>query len=208
MGRPNRRTQRQQMTYQLYLGSGSPRRMELLQQMNIPFVKRVLDIDEVYPKGLSGANIADYLAKLKGKAHQSNLEENELVLTADTIVWHENEALGKPKDKAEAHHMLSSLAGKTHQVISAVCLSSAQKQWHVNDCTHVRMKSLTEQEINYYIDNYNPLDKAGAYGIQEWIGLIGVTKIEGSYTNVVGLPTEKTYTLLQPFGLSNLNGVF
>ncbi len=193
------------MSYQIYLGSASPRRIELLKQMDIPFIQRVLDVDETYPAALTETAIVDFLAKLKGKAHQSSLNKNELVLTADTIVWHRGSAFGKPANRDEAFNMLSSLAGKTHQVLSAVCLSSAQKQWCVHDCTYVTMKELSSDEINYYLNNYHPLDKAGAYGIQEWIGAVGVTKIEGSYTNVMGLPTEKTYTLLQPFGLGNAN---
>ena len=199
MGNTNQCTQRQQMIHKLYLGSGSPRRVELLTQMNISFKQRVIDIDEVYSQDLKGAAITDFLAKLKGKAHQKILLPDELVLTADTIVWHESAALGKPKNDAEAIKMLSSLSGKTHEVISSVCLSTVDTQNCLNDTTKVSLRDLTTDEIEYYVRMYKPLDKAGAYGIQEWIGLIGVVKIEGSYTNVVGLPTAKTHQLLQPF---------
>lgn len=199
MGNTNQCTQRQQMIHKLYLGSGSPRRVELLTQMNISFKQRIIDIDEVYPQDLKGAAITDFLAKLKGKEHQKILSPNEIVLTADTIVWYESAAIGKPKNEAEAIKMLSSLSGKTHEVISSVCLSTVDTQNCLNDTTQVSLRDLTKDEIKYYVQTYKPLDKAGAYGIQEWIGLIGVVKIEGSYTNVVGLPTAKTHQLLQPF---------
>ena len=190
------------MTKKLYLGSGSPRRVELLTQMNIPFEQRILDVDEVYASDLKGAAITDFLAKLKGKAQQKTLLSNELVLTADTIVWHEGIALGKPKNENDAIKMLTSLSGKTHEVISSVCLSGADKQSCVNDTTKVTMRDLTTDEIEYYVQTHQPLDKAGAYGIQEWIGLVGVAKIEGSYTNVVGLPTHKTYELLSTYQIT------
>lgn len=193
------------MIQKLYLGSGSPRRVALLKQMNIPFEQRVIDVDEVYAKDLKGAAITDFLAKLKGKVQQKILLPNELVLTADTIVWHEDIALGKPKNELDAIKMLTSLSGKTHEVISSVCLTVANKQSCVNDTTKVTLRELTSEEIEYYVRTYKPLDKAGAYGIQEWIGLIGVAKIEGSYTNVVGLPSEKTYKLLQS-NLTYLDG--
>lgn len=187
------------MTHKLYLGSGSPRRVELLTQMNIPFEQRVIEVEENYPEDLKRTEITDYLAKLKGGAHQKVLKPNELVLTADTIVWHGEAALGKPKNEAAVIEMLSSLSGKTHEVISSVCLTSTKAQTCINDTTKVTFCKLLEDEILHYAKIYQPLDKAGAYGIQEWIGLIGVTHIEGSYTNVVGLPTHKTHTLLKPY---------
>ena len=187
------------MKFKLYLGSGSPRRVELLTQMNIPFKQRVNEVDEVYPNELKGASITNFLAKLKGKAHQKKLLPNEIILTADTIVWHEESALGKPQNESDAIHMLRSLSGKTHEVISSVCLSSSETQSCISDTTKVCFRELTKNEIEYYVKTYNPLDKAGAYGIQEWIGLVGVEYIEGSYTNVVGLPTNKTYQLLAPY---------
>ncbi|RCL71901.1 MAG: septum formation protein Maf [Flavobacteriales bacterium] len=187
------------MTNKLYLGSGSPRRVELLTQMNIPFEQRVIDVEEVYPNGLKGAAITDFLAKLKGNAHQKILLPDELVLTADTIVWHEDAALGKPKNEFDAIKMLTSLSGKTHDVISSVCLSSVEEQNCIKEITKVTLRELTKEEIAYYVQTYKPLDKAGAYGIQEWIGLVGVKRIKGSYTNVVGLPSAKTHQLLQPY---------
>ena len=187
------------MTNKLYLGSGSPRRVELLTQMNIPFEQHVIDVEEVYPNGLKGAAITDFLAKLKGNAHQKILLPDELVLTADTIVWHEDAALGKPKNEFDAIKMLTSLSGKTHDVISSVCLSSVEEQNCINEITKVTLRELTKEEIAYYVQTYKPLDKAGAYGIQEWIGLVGVKRIKGSYTNVVGLPSAKTHQLLQPY---------
>tara|TARA_A100001011_G_scaffold139532_2_gene147477 strand:- start:3151 stop:3729 length:579 start_codon:yes stop_codon:yes gene_type:complete len=187
------------MTNKLYLGSGSPRRVELLTQMNIPFEQHVIDVEEVYPNGLKGAAITDFLAKLKGNAHQKTLLPDELVLTADTIVWHEDAALGKPKNEFDAIKMLTSLSGKTHDVISSVCLSSVEEQNCINEITKVTLRELTKEEIAYYVQTYKPLDKAGAYGIQEWIGLVGVKRIKGSYTNVVGLPSAKTHQLLQPY---------
>lgn len=187
------------MIHKIYLGSGSPRRVELLQQMNIPFTQRVLDVDELYPEDLSDVEITDFLAKLKGKVQQQKLALNELALTADTIVWHNNIALGKPKNEDEAIKMLIALSGETHQVITSVCLSTKDKQRCINDTTHVTMTALSQDEITYYVRKFKPFDKAGAYGIQEWIGRVGVSRIEGSYTNVVGLPTHKTYALLKPY---------
>ncbi len=187
------------MTYKLFLGSGSPRRVELLTQMNIPFEQRVVDVDENYPKELKGAEITAFLAKLKGKAQQDMLLPNEVVLTADTIVWHEETALGKPNTINEAKTMLMSLSGKTHDVISAVCLTTRDEQNCISATTKVTMRKVSKNEILSYVETYKPLDKAGAYGIQEWIGLVGVTAIEGSYTNVVGLPTQETYCLLKPY---------
>jgi septum formation protein len=187
------------MTHKLYLGSGSPRRVELLTQMNIPFEQRVIKVDEVFSKDLQSIAITDFLAKLKGKAHQKTLLPNELVLTADTIVWHKGLALGKPKNEADAIDILLSLSGKTHEVISSVCLSSSETQSCINDITKVTMRELTKIEIEYYVKTFKPFDKAGAYGIQEWIGLVGVSHIKGSYTNVVGLPTQKTFKLLAPY---------
>lgn len=187
------------MSVKLYLGSGSPRRLELLTQMNILFEQRVIEVDEVYSPQLRGTAITDYLAKLKGQAHQKNLKQNEIILTADTIVWHNKTALGKPKDEKEAINMLTSLSGSTHEVISSVCLTTVTKQTCVHDTTKVTFGNLSKNDILHYVKNFNPLDKAGAYGIQEWIGHIGVVKIEGSYTNVVGLPTHKTYVLLKDY---------
>ena len=187
------------MTYKLFLGSGSPRRVALLQQMGVAFEQRVLAVEEIYPQELKGAEITDFLARLKGKAHQPQLRQNELVLTADTLVWFDNNALGKPKNEAHTIEMLSKLSGETHEVITSVCLSSKEKQTCIQATTKVSMAAISKADITHYAKTYKPLDKAGGYGIQDWIGLIGVSKIVGSYTNVVGLPTEKTYQLLLPY---------
>jgi septum formation protein len=187
------------MTCKLFLGSGSPRRVALLKQMGIAFEQRVLAVEEVYPQELKGAEITDFLAQLKGKTHQQWLQQNELVLTADTLVWFDDTALGKPKDVAHAIEMLSKLSGKTHEVITSVCLSTNETQMCIQETTQVSMAVLSIADITYYVNTQKPFDKAGGYGIQDWIGLIGVSKIEGSYTNVVGLPTAKTYQLLLPY---------
>ena len=187
------------MRYKLILGSGSPRRVDLLQQMGVVFEQRILDVEEIYPQELKGVEITDFLAQLKGKAHQQQLQQQELVLTADTIVWFENNALCKPKNEAHAIEMLSKLSGKTHEVISSVCLSSKEKQTCIHETTKVSMAVLLKADIIHYAKTYKPLDKAGGYGIQDWIGLIGISKILGSYTNVLGLPTEKIYQLLLPY---------
>ena len=187
------------MTYKLFLGSGSPRRVALLKQMGIAFEQRVLAIEEIYPQELKGVEITDFLARLKGKSHQQQLQQNELVLTADTLVWLDDAALGKPIDEAHAIEMLSKLSGKTHEVITSVCLSTNETQTCVQETTQVSMAVLSKADITHYAKTHKPFDKAGGYGIQDWIGLIGVSKIAGSYTNVVGLPTAKTHQLLLPY---------
>lgn len=178
--------------YNVILASGSPRRQQFFKDLNIDFSIQLKEVEEIYPNHLKGADITDYLAKLKSSAFQ-NLKENEVLITSDTIVWHNNSALGKPNSNEEAREMLLSLSGNAHKVITSVCISTQKKQRIFNDTTTVFFKKLSEEEINYYIKNFKPFDKAGAYGIQEWIGLIGIEKIEGSYFNVVGLPTEKLY---------------
>lgn len=183
----------------LILASGSPRRQELLKSLGVPFEIRLKEIDEIYPKHLKKSEISDYLAKLKSDAFIEELSQKDLLITSDTIVWHQNTALGKPKSKEDAFKMLQKLSGKTHEVISSVCLKSLQKEDIFNSITKVTFKELSTKEIQFYIDNYNPMDKAGAYGIQDWIGQIGVTKIEGSYFNVMGFPIHKIYSQLLKF---------
>lgn len=183
----------------LILASGSPRRQELLKSLGVPFEIRLKEIDEIYPKQLKKSEISDYLAKLKSDAFKEELSPKDLLITSDTIVWHQNTALGKPKSKEDAFKMLQKLSGKTHEVISSVCLKSLQKEDIFNSITKVTFKELSSKEIQFYIDNYNPMDKAGAYGIQDWIGQIGVTKIEGSYFNVMGFPIHKIYSQLLKF---------
>ena len=183
----------------LILASGSPRRQELLKSLGVPFKIRIKEINEVYPKHLKKSEISDYLAQLKSNAFVEELNPKDLLITSDTIVWYHNMALGKPKSKDDAFQMLQKLSGKTHEVITSVCLKSLQKEDIFNSITKVTFKELSTEEIKFYIDNYNPMDKAGAYGIQDWIGQIGVKKIEGSYFNVMGLPIHKIYSQLLKF---------
>ena len=183
----------------LILASGSPRRQELLKSLGVPFEIRIKEIDEVYPKHLKKSEISDYLAQLKSNAFVEKLNPKDLLITSDTIVWYHNMALGKPKSKDDAFQMLQKLSGKTHEVITSVCIKSLQKEDIFNCITKVTIKELSSEEIQFYIDNYNPMDKAGAYGIQDWIGQIGVTKIEGSYYNVMGFPIHKIYSQLLKF---------
>jgi septum formation protein len=178
--------------YNVILASGSPRRQQYFRDLEIDFSIQIKEIEERYPEELKGAEITDFLADLKSKAFTS-LQENDLLITADTIVWLENKALGKPKDAKEAFRMLSALSGKKHKVITSISIKSLSFQKIINDSTTVTFKELTDEEIHYYINKYKPFDKAGGYGIQEWIGFIGIKNIEGSYFNVVGLPVHKLY---------------
>lgn len=183
----------------LILGSGSPRRSFFLKELGLDFETRLKETEEIYPERLKKKQISEYLALQKAEPFKEELKENEILITADTIVWHENDALGKPKSKEEAVQMLQSLSNKTHEVISSVALTSLQDQIVFSDLTRVTFKKLNEEEIIYYVDNYKPFDKAGGYGIQEWIGYIGVTDIEGSYFNVMGFPVQKFYETLRQF---------
>ena len=183
----------------IILASGSPRRQEFFKNLDINFEIRLKEIEEVFPETLQSLEITDYLAKLKASAFDGNLLENELLVTSDTLVWLKNEALGKPKDYDDAFAMLQKLSNQTHEVITSVCFKTKDKTEIVNDITKVTFGTLSDEAIKYYLDNYKPFDKAGSYGIQEWIGLVGITNIDGSYTNVVGLPTEKVYRYLLNF---------
>ena len=178
--------------YTIILASGSPRRQQFFKDLNIPFTIQLREVDEVYPLHLKGVQITDYLADLKAKAFDT-LKNGELLITSDTIVWCEDEALGKPKNSEEASQMLRKLSGKQHQVMTSVSIKSSNFQIITNDTTAVYFKELSAAEINYYIQTYQPFDKAGSYGIQEWIGFIGIDRIEGSYFNVMGLPVHKLY---------------
>jgi septum formation protein len=182
--------------YTLILASGSPRRKMLLEQMNIPFTVQEVDVEEVFPPDLNGPDIPEYLARLKAGAAMGRLGEKDILLTADTIVWHEQQLLGKPADKSDAKAMLRRLSGGWHEVITAVCTTTTAKQLCATETTRVKFRELKEAELNYYVDTYRPFDKAGAYGIQEWIGLVGIEEIQGSYLNVVGLPTHRVCELL------------
>jgi septum formation protein len=178
--------------YNVILASGSPRRQQYFRDLDIDFSIQIKEVEEIYPKHLKGTEITDFLADLKSKAF-IGLQKKDLLITSDTIVWLENKALGKPKDAIEAFAMLSALSGKKHQVITSVSIKGAFFQKIINDTTTVTFKELTDEEIQYYINKYKPFDKAGGYGIQEWIGFIGIENIEGSYFNVVGLPVHKLY---------------
>lgn len=182
--------------YKLILASGSPRRQQFFKDMNLDFEIRIKEIDEVYPVDLQGAEITNYLATLKASAFEGILKENEILITSDTIVWHNGKALGKPKDKEDAFAILKSLSNTTHEVFTSVCFKSSTEIETLSESTKVTFNELSDENILYYIENYNPYDKAGAYGIQEWIGVIGVSKIEGSYANVMGLPVDKVYQYL------------
>ena len=188
-----------QFKYKLILASGSPRRQQFFKDLDLDFEIRLKEIEEIYPTHLQSSKITDYLAALKASAFDGEISEDELLITSDTIVWHNNKALGKPKDEKDAFNILKSLSNSTHEVITSVCFKTKNKQEIINETTKVTFNFLTDDEINYYIKNYKPFDKAGAYGIQEWIGLIAISKIEGSYTNVVGLPTDKLFKFLKEF---------
>lgn len=182
----------------LLLASNSPRRRELLAGLDIPMeVVRLKDIDETHPAHLQGGDIPLHIARLKMNAYDLELLPGDVLITADTIVWTEGEELGKPRDAEDARRMLRLLNGRTHQVFTAVCLRSALDHSEFVCQTDVTFAQLTDQQIDYYISTYKPFDKAGAYGIQEWIGYIGCTRLEGSYFNVMGLPVQKLYTQLQ-----------
>lgn len=183
--------------YKLILASGSPRRQQFFRDLNLEFEIRLKDVEEIYPEHLKAGQVTDYLAQLKANAFA--LGENEILITSDTIVWVNEKVLGKPKNYDDAFVILQKLSGNTHEVITSVCLKSNQKTKVFNATTRVTFSELTDEMIRFYLDNYKPFDKAGAYGIQEWIGLVGIENIEGSYTNVVGLPTQKFYKELLCF---------
>ena len=183
--------------YHIVLASNSPRRRELLAGLGIDFEVRVLPgINEGYPATLPVTEIAQYIASKKAEAYREMMDESTLVITADTIVVVDDEVLGKPHDASEACGMLRKLSGRMHQVITGVCLTTACQQRQFSVMTRVTFKQLTDEEIHHYVTVYQPFDKAGAYGIQEWIGYIGVTALEGSYFNVMGLPVQRIYTEL------------
>lgn len=184
--------------YKIILASGSPRRHQFFKDLHLPFEVRLHPVEELYPPELKREEIALYLAELKASAF-NDLQENELLITSDTVVWCEGESLAKAADAAEARKMLQKISGKTHEVITGVCFKTRNKTEVFSDTTLVTFKSLTNSEIDFYISEYKPFDKAGAYGIQEWIGLMGVERIEGSYFNVMGLPTHLVYRVLKKF---------
>jgi len=185
--------------YRVILASRSPRRQQLLRELGIKFDVIVRDYSESYPENLSGEEIAVYLAVEKANCFRNEISENEIVITADTIVWCKNKVLGKPENAEEARQMMRDLSSDTHEVITAVTILSGKKEKTFSVSTRVTFDNLSDDEINYYIDRFKPYDKAGAYGIQEWIGLAGCSRIEGSYFNVVGLPVQRLYKELKEF---------
>lgn len=182
--------------YSIILASGSPRRQQFFKDLDLDFEIRLKEVEEIFPETLKAEEITNYLSILKANAFEGELQDNDLLITSDTIVWHKNCPLGKPKDTQEAFEILKSLSNNTHEVITSVCFKTKNKTEVISETTKVTFNALSDEAIQYYLDNYQPFDKAGAYGIQEWIGFIGVSKIEGSYTNVMGMPTDKVFDYL------------
>ncbi len=183
--------------YDIILASQSPRRQELLKGLDIDFSIETRPIDEVYSNSLKGVEITDYLAVLKASAFKETITDNQLIITSDTIVWFKDQPLEKPKSAADAYQMLKSMSGETHEVFTSVCFTTITDQIVINDCTKVTFSSLSQEEIEYYVNTYKPMDKAGAYGIQDWLGYAAVIKLEGCYYNVMGLPLAKVYQVLR-----------
>lgn len=196
--------------HNIILGSQSPRRRELMAGLDIPFTSITIDADESYPTHLQAGDIPMYISRAKASAHAMHLTPHDLLITSDTIVWLNGHMLGKPQSKIEAKAMLQKLSGQTHQVYTAVCFThidsttNQPKYQTLVDCTQVTFRTLNPDEIDYYVENYLPLDKAGAYGVQEWIGYVGVSRMEGSYFNVMGFPIERVYTFLKQNGYLSL----
>ena len=186
--------------YHIILASNSPRRRELLGGLGIDYEVRVLSgIDESYPETLHVADIAEFIAAKKADAYREKMADGELLITADTVVICGDEVMGKPVDETDACRMLRKLSGRVHHVTTGVCLTTLQQQRRFSVTTEVTFKTLSDEEINFYVNRYRPFDKAGAYGIQEWIGYIGCTGLNGSYYNVMGLPVQRIYQELQQF---------
>ena len=180
--------------YKVILASNSPRRKELLAGLGVDYEVRTLpDVDESYPDTLQGSDIPLYIEKEKAEAYRNMLQPGELMITADTIVWLDGRVLGKPKDREDALCMLRDMSGRTHEVFTGVCITTTEWQRSFAAQTEVRFAELSEEEITYYVDKFQPMDKAGAYGVQEWIGFIGVENISGSYYNIMGLPVQRLY---------------
>ena len=180
--------------YKVILASGYPRRRELMAGLGVNYEVRILpDVDESYPDTLQGEEIPLYIAKEKADAYIPMMQPDELIITADTIVWLDGKVLGKPRDREDALQMLRTMSGRTHEVFTGVCITTTDWQRSFTAQTEVRFATLSEDEIIYYVDNFKPMDKAGAYGVQEWIGFIGVENISGSYYNIMGLPVQKLY---------------
>lgn len=185
--------------YKLVLASQSPRRRELLKGLDLEFTTCSVDADESFPAELKGADAVQYICKAKADAYRPQLNDNTIAITADTVVILDDKIIGKPKSYDEAFSMIRSLSGRVHEVITAVCIFSKEKCVEFYSSTEVHFSTLTNEEINYYIEKYKPFDKAGSYGVQEWIGYIGIEKIVGSYFNVMGLPVKRLYDELKTF---------
>jgi septum formation protein len=186
------------LTKPLVLASNSPRRQQLLRELGFEFTVEVRPTDELFPAEMSSSEVAGYLARLKAAQFEADLG-NKIVICADTIVVVDNEILNKPTTEVEAYEMLKKLSGRTHEVITGLCLLNEQGYQVISDIAKVEFKTLTDAEINYYVQQYRPFDKAGAYGVQEWIGMIGISRIEGSFYTIMGLPLHQVYQMLQPF---------
>jgi septum formation protein len=186
-------------SYEIILASRSPRRQQLLSDLGLHFDVQSMDVDEHYPEGMGMLEIPLYLAELKASAFLPQLKTGQLVIAADTIVWLDGQVMNKPKDREDGFRMLKALSGKQHQVVTGVCLLSVDKKHSFTDTTEVWVQKLTDKEIGYYLDTRKPYDKAGAYGIQEWIGYVGIHRIEGSFFNVMGLPVHLVYQHLKSF---------
>lgn len=188
----------------IILASGSPRRHELMEGMRIPF--RLADkygVDEIYPAVLNPHDVPEFLAKLKSESYPFQLKDNQILITADTVVIHKGRVIGKPKDREEAIATLHSLSGSKHEVITGIMIRNHLNALQFSDVSKVFFSTLIQEDIEYYVDTYHPFDKAGAYGIQEWIGYIGIERIEGSFYNVMGLPTHRLYAALTDFVKTN-----
>lgn len=185
--------------FELLLGSASPRRHELIYKMNLPYEVVKIHVEETYPHDLVRHEIPEYLSRKKALQFFKNLQPNQVLITADTIVWYNGRALGKPKDRDEAESMLKELSGNRHQVYTGVTLSHLKLQTTFSVCTEVLFEPIEVNEIKFYVNDYKPFDKAGSYGMQEWLGIVKVREISGSYTNVVGLPTAELYKNLKKF---------
>ena len=185
--------------YNIILASSSPRRQQFLRDLGLQFTVQTIDIEEVYPKYLHGNEITSFLAELKANAFEDEMNEKDILITADTIVRFSGKILGKPKDAIDAKNMLTELSGQHHEVITSICIKTTKTSKIINDTTIVFFEKLSDEDIDYYIDSFKPFDKAGSYGIQEWIGFIGVRKIEGNYTTVMGFPVHKFYKEMMKF---------
>ena len=186
--------------YKVILASGSPRRQQFFKDLDLDFEVRLKEIEEIYPPNLTEEDITDYLAVLKSDAFEGEIKPNEILITSDTIVWFKGKALGKPKDYDDAFQMLQSLSGATHKVYTSVCFRTSSKIETLSEVTYVTFNAISDEAITYYLENYKPYDKAGAYGIQEWLGCIAVSRIEGSYANVMGMPIDKVWQYLYNLG--------